>query len=134
MAVLLTLERKQLSATQKEVREQERRVRPLLKKWIKIMGLQNWDLSIELDPGIIDPGDKALAFGAECEPNYEYESATIRFSVPEIATYTDEGLETLIIHELQHCLLDEAKIKNTDSEEHVATLLTKAFMRATCLI
>jgi hypothetical protein len=72
----------------------------------------------------------SLNVGAECYPSYEYEAATIRFSVSEIAEYTEADLESLVIHELIHCLLNELKLdKQLVLEEHLTTLLTRAFVK-----
>lgn len=106
---------------------QAKRVRPLVTKWAKRLGLWKWDISIEISPDENVDKSVDLMIFADCMPHHEYENADITFYAPSIARLTDWELENIVIHELLHCIMDEAEIRNAKREEHVVTLLSRAF-------
>jgi hypothetical protein len=99
--------------------KQYARVKKYIKRWKPILGLEKWEINIEMAPGPLPGMDSniSLNVGAECYPSYEYEAATIRFSVSEIAEYTEADLESLKLD------------KQLVLEEHLTTLLTRAFVK-----
>ena len=76
-----------------------------------------------------ESGVPSFYWVAETYTKPEYEHAMIHFYVPGTLRLDDAGLEEVVIHELNHVLLSEAKIKDHDREEHVVTLLSRAFQR-----
>lgn len=107
---------------------ESKRVRALAKKWSKRLGLWRWNIVIEMCPEeCADAAQQNMMIFAECTPHWEYENATITFYVPHIKQLSDYELENVVIHEFMHCILDEAEIKYSKSEERVATALARAF-------
>lgn len=105
----------------------ERRLKKTIEFWLPILSMRDWEITIEMTDDEICEGP--IRIDAETYPSYEYEVATMRFCVPHIVGLTDYQLHSLCIHELLHCILDEARIENAPSEEHITTLLTRALLR-----
>ena len=108
----------------------ERRLRAIFKRWIPLLGLSNWDISIELAPDLPDTTD-GIEAAADCHASWQYERAVIRFSLHTVNEDTDAQLERHVVHELMHCLLAELReTHKMSNEERTAVMLTRAFVRA----
>lgn len=108
----------------------ERRVKLLFKKWTALLGLDQWNIVIELAPAASFDAVGHLNAAATCSALWEYETATIRFNEDDVAQSDDEELEDTIVHELQHCMLNELRREHKmGNEERTATMLTRAFMK-----
>ncbi len=65
----------------------------LLRDWQRRLGLDDWTITLEF--GTVEDGD------GECEAEWEYNKATIRFNMDQI----DEGDHlAFVVHELLHCV------------------------------
>lgn len=99
-------------------------------KWTKLLGLELWDIAVELAP---DTGeaDINLEAVAECMSHWQYERATIRFLQEYVDSVDDACLERTVIHELLHCVLAEMREEGAKHEERTTVNLTRAFLRLT---
>jgi hypothetical protein len=112
-------------AVKKTAHPVEASIHPLCDKWLSLLGMDHWHIVVEL----AEAGDEECdAAAARCWPQQHYENATIRFYLPEVRKMNLIQLEEVVIHELAHCILDEGNIR-WRPEEHIATLLSRAFMR-----
>jgi hypothetical protein len=120
--------------TDREYAAQKKRIKTLFNKWVSPLGLGSWKIEIlfaRLGIRENDKDEKWLAyFITECR--WEYQQALIRVSAPDVATLDDRELERDFVHELAHCILNEAKHfsaeDGSEHEERVATQLTNAFI------
>lgn len=95
-----------------------RRINRLIAKWIPILGLENWGITVRYD----EPKAKAT-----CDVEYSYEEATVNFNLKRIATEIPNKMaahEELVVHELVHCL-----VAPYDSEKRVSRV-TRSILRA----
>jgi hypothetical protein len=93
------------------------RVSRLVTKWVPILGLESWGLTVLYD----EP--KHLA---TCDPRDSYEEATIRFNLKRMRAElpnTMAAYEELTVHELCHCLLPKAS-------ERTVSRVTRSILRA----
>jgi hypothetical protein len=93
------------------------RVHRLVAKWVPILGLESWGLSVTFD----EP--KHLA---TCDPRDAYEEAYIRFNLDRMRAELPNTLaayEELTLHELVHCLLPKAS-------ERTVSRVTRSILRA----
>ncbi len=102
-------------------------------RWVDIMGLSGWRINIRY---IKAPEMTKLTGGtlyeAFCTPQWEYKTADLYFNLDEVVgMQVDEG-ESLVVHELAHCLVSEMRSweKDSDHEERVVTDIERALMRA----
>ena len=125
--------------TDKEYEFQKKRIRRLIKKWIKPIGLNWWKIDIEYDRGIRDDnsnpayspkvvkGKWVTMMETNCDPYYL--KANIVCYLPDVARIEDEELEETFLHELMHIFLSPMKSKQKAKEEElVATKLAQAFI------
>lgn len=108
----------------------ERRLRVLFKVWTQRLGLERWNIDVELAPqhevGQIANGGADAA--ADCLAHWEYERATIRFTEP--LPESDQQLESHVVHELMHVMLNEIRRQHKmENEERTAMMLTRAFLK-----
>lgn len=124
--------------TDAEYEEQQNRVRPLLDKWIKGLGLLDWwDIDIIYDREVATVEEREKRSGNwettfRCNVDWRYAEASIRVYCPTIADINDECLERAVVHELGHIFLNETRQDEKDwldHEERVATMLAKAFIQ-----
>jgi hypothetical protein len=96
-------------------------------KWAEIL-LPEWEITIDHQPH--GPSDDLYA---EITCDHIYKNACI---VYYLDTCTDADLEQIALHELTHCLIAPlvAQARKTsllnDTEESVATTITRAILRA----
>lgn len=124
--------------TDKEYREQKRRVELLIKKWVQPLGLNWWELTYVWVRGSHDPAEVtnyAPFSGRQGEytcimdvsTDYYYKTATIRFFLETIREYDD--IERYFVHELMHIFLKPMQSKGKYAEEElIATHLANAFI------
>lgn len=111
-------------ATQKE------RVGDVVRRWIKPLGLRWWKIDCawvrESHRWSRDEQDGHPI--AECHADWKYGEATITFDLGRIELLDDDGLDTIVVHELMHIFLNEMREGGIEHEERVATTLQKAFL------
>jgi len=122
-----------LTNTQK--RTQAKRIKRLCRRWLRALGLEQWQLSFDLadEHPLKGHHDNAIAY---CSAQWEYMQATIVFS-PKIVDLDDSKLEYVFLHELTHAMINEMRDwddRDTDAamrhEERVVTLVSSALQRA----
>ena len=101
----------------------------MIERWVHPIGLHLWDITFLWSRET--PDDAVM----RCEAHWEYLCATITVYLPRVQEYTNDArLEVIFVHELMHIFLkearwaDEARELSMEHEEHVATLLAKAFV------
>lgn len=120
----------------KQFKAQRKRIRRLAKKWIRPLGLGGWNIRHHY----YDSSDNFLAAvpraGDEpfmtCRADWKYGWAVISVNCAALVGRSDAVLEWCYLHELGHVFLSELGIdpdgKKAHHEEHVATVLAKAFV------
>jgi hypothetical protein len=85
----------------------------------------------------IDIGYKKTFDGTEhegcvgyCNTNWKYMTSYVVFNYKELEELDPKRFEEVVVHELMHIFLNEMREEGIDHEEHVATMLQKAFMWA----
>lgn len=124
--------------TDKEYKQQKERVRKLIKRWVRPLGLNWWKIDFvyersEKTQDDTDYSPKAIkgkwtcALDTSCDPYYL--TAEIRAFLPILQDINDEDLEEYFVHELMHVFLSPMHSKKTaKEEEQVATKLAQAFI------
>lgn len=123
--------------TDKEYNVQKKRIRSLIKKWHKAIGMNWWrveyvysrerrdDSATTYDPG------QGWDVAADCQTDSNYMTATVTFYLPNIVSIRDEELEEIYLHELMHILINPMQTKQKAAEEErVATTLARAMVWA----
>lgn len=102
-------------------------------RWSYRMGLKWWTLTLKL---LEDPEElrRVLSTYKEDEvtlgetfSDWRYMTATLYFNVPALATRSESMIERVVIHELGHCLVNEARENEQHHEERVVATLVNAF-------
>jgi len=113
------------------------RARKFFDKWIKPLWLNWWNIHIsyyddedafEADcPGEHDGIRRGLMF---CYADWQYSRATIGVNLEAAALIDDEELESAVVHELCHVLVNEMQRYDYDPahEERVVSNLARAFV------
>jgi len=127
--------------TDKEYREQKRRLKKLADRWLKPLGLLWWKVQIVYDcDGLQQPEDKSRSLIGVTTVDWHYLLATITFDMREIARQSDDDLEMQFVHECCHILINEMRMWAGEEmsrdkleevmkhEERTATMLAKAFI------
>ena len=113
--------------TDKEFREQKRRVNKYLDKWQKPAGFGWWYITVEYER---DRYTDEPNTAAHCWSQWQYHQATIRFYLPALKSLEDEELERTIIHELCHLLISPLEDYSTPERrqitEHTTSLVADA--------
>lgn len=124
--------------TDAEYATQRDRTHALVTRWANALGLGWWEITNEWARD--DYREKARSTNdgavslATCRPDWRYAHAAITWNMPEIAELSDAKPEAVVVHELQHVFLHEARWRDgddtdsVDHEERVATTLAKAFL------
>lgn len=112
---------------------QQRRITRIATPWLKDLGLNDWEITIEIAPDkVMNNNGWAPGFEtyAECSAHWEYQRAIIRFSEEQLEKSSDGELGETIVHELLHCVLNELRREHKMvSEERTATVLTRALLK-----
>jgi len=108
----------------------KRRIARLVRKWVRVFGLTNWDITVELAPDLAD-ADEGITCIADCMAHWQYEAATLRFLQSQVERATERTLENDVIHELLHCVLSELETRGRQAkhEERTVVNLARAFQR-----
>lgn len=118
--------------TDKEYREQKKRISKFTDKWFKTMGL-GW-FKVNFEWARYEDGETA----ARTLSSWQYKSATITWFLPHIAKYDDDTIEQCVVHEFAHVLLsglaqnmihDDETMTN-QINEYTTELVTSAVMWA----
>ena len=101
-----------MAATDKQMRDVKRIVKPLIDKWQRRMGLGQFSLGVSYFASVadmpaphnrIEDGNECVAY---CSTAWEYKDITIGINVEAMARKTPLGIEQDIIHELCHVLVN----------------------------
>lgn len=120
--------------TNNQKRAQAKRIKRLCRKWLRALGLDQWQLNFDLadDHPLKGHHEAAIAY---CSTQWEYMQASIVFS-PRIVNLDDHQLEYTFLHELTHAMINEMRDwddRDTAAamrhEERVVTLVSSAFQR-----
>jgi len=90
-------------------------------EWVRLL-LPGWCVTAELREG--DPGHSA-----ESITRWEYMQAHVIFYPDTFDEVTNPNIESLVVHELVHAMLDQLGIKPSKNEERVVTMIETALMR-----
>jgi len=119
--------------TDKEYNTQKKRVKALIKKWHKLIGLNWWRVTYSYSRTVKDDNDttydpgRGWAVAADCDTDSNYLTATITFYLPNVADIPDEYLEEIYLHEVMHIFINPMQTKEKAAEEErVATTLARA--------
>ena len=105
--------------------------------WQSRLGLDHWLIELVfLDTNHPDDTDDGQRTPAECKPSWAHLRATIDWYIPTIASYEDDYLDQLALHEMAHVLLasEQDCIKPSCAQqmelatEMVARALRKAYL------
>ena len=115
--------------TDAEYEVQLERVRRLIEKWAKPIGLNWWRAKYVYDRDRCPEDAKRVM---DCSSSWKYGWFQITAYLPVVMTREDNELEEDFVHELMHVFLTE--LRNLEAveweahKEHVATVLAKAFI------
>lgn len=122
---------------------QKARIRGLFDRWRNVLGLDEWAITLNYHDGKFvknDGSDSANAIGLT-HVDWEYRRATIDFRCDMAVDEDDDEMEYVFVHEAMHVLLNGMRAMReagdnigrsyeTLFEEHTATTLARAFIRA----
>jgi hypothetical protein len=125
--------------TDKQFREQKKRITKLIDKWERQLGLRWWTVSHEWAREHKEYSEHTSYEPINVKGNWEcamcvtsdyyYKQATITFFLPVCADLKDAQLEQSFVHELMHIFLNPMKTKQKAKEEElVATMLASAMI------
>lgn len=125
--------RNQNRITMRTIDETKDILEKLFEKWIEPLGLKWWNITLSW---ISDPLSVINEFGgnpngtvlARTYVNWEYISAKITINLIDMNEEEESKLESYVVHELMHILINEMREESHKHEERVATSLQKAFM------
>jgi len=114
----------------KEYESLKAEIEEFLGRWVDLLHLDRWKIKAEYDREGFSDGEEAPGVGTagKCRANWRYEYATIHFNMPVMAECDDR--EYVVIHELQHILVNETRSNGDDwldHEERVVHRLARAF-------
>ena len=123
----------------KEYKVQKERIRKLIKKWVKSLGLNWYEITFEYERGIrtdttptayspkVVKGVWETVMETEVDPYYG--RAVIVCYLGVIKNLEDQDLEETFLHECMHIFLSPMHNKKENKQEElVATRLAKAFI------
>jgi hypothetical protein len=117
----------------KQFKAQKRRVKTLIDKWLRPLGLLWWRTEIAYHDKAAKSKclpDHELLFSTDAQ--WQYRQAWIDAYLPRVAEQSDEDLEYQVVHELCHILVAELQTcPDADKQahtEHVVTALAHAFL------
>jgi Zn-dependent protease with chaperone function len=110
-----------------------KRVKAAVEKWLQPLGLEWWDVKIvyysnPTDIVRIFASDEFLVVPAKTWADWRYGTAEVAVNLPAFDEIDKDKVETVILHELIHVLVNEMRTVGLDHEERVVTGLTKAFL------
>lgn len=105
--------------TDKEYREQKKRVKKYIDKWFKTLGL-GW-FSVDMEWSRERDGETA----ARTLSSWQYKNATITWFLPLLAQHDDDTVERTVVHEFCHILLSALAQNQSDSNEGLANQINE---------
>jgi len=118
--------------TDSEYEATKQKIIALADKWQEALGLKWWRIKyVYYREGIPGTEDSKYAVLGQASVKWEYQHGTIEFNVMGLAAESDEQVERVVVHELMHVFLNEARETGKDwlkHEERVASSLTDAFI------
>ncbi len=119
--------------TDAEFKAQKARLQALRKRWHNCLGLRWWTVTHDYRrEALVVNGVMSAETAASCKADWRYLQATVSWNLALVVDQSDEGLESIFVHEMMHILLDEMRYFNEDNgmkhEERVATTLAQAFL------
>jgi hypothetical protein len=132
--------------TGKEFNKLRKRIRSIALPWLECLGLKWWTVNLDYsrDGKDVNPPREENGATWDCaacaSAQWQYMTATVTFNMPVLMDFSDEKLESTIIHELMHILVREMRewspedvsqeriAVGRNAEERVVTTLTKAFL------
>jgi hypothetical protein len=109
-------------------------VKQMFVKWTKFLGLRWWDITVAYysDPEEIvnrfTRPDRDVRVVAVTWTDWKYGQAKIDINIPVIVSLSDRDIESAVVHELVHVLVNEMRECEIHHEERVVTQLTKAIL------
>jgi len=104
----------------------------LVAKWVGDLWLGQWQIDTSWRWNGIDSHDDRTIVYAECDADWRYMRATIRFNVPACSTLSDRLLEEKVVHELLHCVVNEMRETEIKHEERVVSHLQRIACYLAC--
>lgn len=113
--------------------DRESVIRACFEKWLQPLGLLWWKVDILYydDPSEIlkhfHVDDDSITL-ARSYSDWRYGTAKVIINLPALAELSPDEIETVIVHELVHVLVNEMREGELHHEERVVSCLTKAFL------
>ena len=106
----------------------KKQARALIGEWIYTLGLRRWDIEIfwHRSKKSVKHYFKHRNIAADVHAEWWYERARIHINQKLLLSQPDDEIPRIIVHELMHIFLNEARQKGILHEERVATMLTRA--------
>jgi hypothetical protein len=113
--------------TDKEYREQKKRVQKYIDKWFKTVGLGWYDVSFHWHrlPWEDDSGTAARTIWS-----WQYMSADIHWYLPVLKEESDTKVENVVVHEFSHVLTGAVAQTAPDDARHIMEYSTEVVARA----
>lgn len=122
----MTKERKESLARHEKARG---KVMAFVEKWKADLWLGHWSIDTVLEWNGIHSATSAHGHVlGECDADWRYLSAKLRFNLPELSVLSDEKIEEVVVHELLHVHLNEMREQGLPHEERVCSLLTQVML------
>jgi len=102
--------------TDKEYRDQKKRVQKYIDKWFNAMGL-GW-FQVDMDWVRAEKTDSS-GTAAEVSTTWQYRNARISWYLPVLAELDDDKLENTVVHEFVHILINPLTL--VDKSEDLST-------------
>ena|ERR1700761_644051 len=115
----------------KDMRAVQKKIGPLVKKWIDKLWLNTWEVASEFQ---FEKDEQSLRCRAKAHVDWQYMHGTITFYLPNLLDDKDGDLEKTIVHELGHFLVnemreyDEANSESIHHEERVVSHFTNILL------
>lgn len=123
--------------TDEEYEAERARIRAIYDRWEPVLGLDAWLITLDYHTGpyVCADGTPSGNAYATAAPHWDYQSASLSFNLQKTRTEDDDDLEDIVVHECVHVLLHElrgtaAMDDHQEHEEHAATMITRALIRA----
>ena len=113
--------------TDKEYRQQKKRVERLVKKWRELLWLNNYRIH---NSWARDTKDGAKNTGAETEMRWQYLEADFTWYLPNVLELKDDELEDMVVHEFCHILVDPLMHEDTEHGRMIYERVTTTLQRA----
>lgn len=119
------------------VKQQKKRITPLVREWRERLGLTNWNLTHHYHDGTfhLDDGSNSDQAVGACFSRWQYQTIKLDFNAQQTARFDDDELREIVIHELMHAMVNEMRDPYTEwtkersaHEERVVTMLTNAII------